>query len=221
MADLPLELLGKVFLGNSVRAWLLALLAAAAALAGLYLIRRFAASRLTAWAKWTPGDWDDALAELLGRTRGLFLLAMALFIGSSFLALTDTLRRGVVGLAIVCPVAAGRTLAARPAGPLAATRPAPAAGKGPGQPDHGHCDGFRGTGRAVGRRPAAGAGQSGIRRHRPGCRAGRRRRGRRAGRAEHSRRPVCIAVDRVWTSRSASATFSASTSFWGAWKTSA
>ncbi|MGD2137645.1 MAG: mechanosensitive ion channel family protein [Gammaproteobacteria bacterium] len=101
------EVLSTEVLDNSVQAWLIALLAACVSLTCFYLFKVFGVSRLTALARQTRGEWDDALADLLARTSGLFLLLAALFVGSLFLTLPATARQGVFTVATIALLVQG------------------------------------------------------------------------------------------------------------------
>jgi small-conductance mechanosensitive channel len=95
------ELLTTEILDNTVRNWLIALLVTFVSLTCFYLIKVFGISRLAALAQQTEGDWDDALADLLARTNGLFLLLVALFVGSLFITLSATIRQGVFSVVMI------------------------------------------------------------------------------------------------------------------------
>jgi small-conductance mechanosensitive channel len=96
MQSIDAELLGILeyrFLGNPVQSWLIALAISAIALLALYLIKRLGQSRLSAFASQTENRLDDAAAEMLSHTRSLFILIVALFLGSLFLDLTGEYRQ--------------------------------------------------------------------------------------------------------------------------------
>ncbi|MEZ5541779.1 MAG: mechanosensitive ion channel family protein [Pseudomonadota bacterium] len=80
-------ILDYTLLDNPVRNWLIALAITTAALAALYLIKRLGLARLNAFARRTENGWDDAAAAALAHTRNLFILSVALFLGSLFLNL--------------------------------------------------------------------------------------------------------------------------------------
>lgn len=80
-------------LDNSIQNWILALAVAAIALIALFLIKRLSTSRFATLAKQTDNPWDDAVADMLSRTQSLFVLIVALFLGSLFLSLADEYRQ--------------------------------------------------------------------------------------------------------------------------------
>jgi len=96
-----MELLAKEVIGNTVQSWLIALLAASVSLACFYLFKAYIISRLVALAKQTRGDWDDALADLLARSSGVFLFLVALFVGSLFLSLPETVHQGIFRVTMI------------------------------------------------------------------------------------------------------------------------
>jgi small-conductance mechanosensitive channel len=81
--------LDRIFLGNSLRAWLVAGVAFIVALAVLLLVRRLLTSRLQALARRTTTAVDDLGLELARRTRTYFVVALAITIGLRFLVLPD------------------------------------------------------------------------------------------------------------------------------------
>jgi len=96
MSNIETELLGMFsyeILDNSVESWLVALGVTAVALALFYVIKRLALSRLIGLAKQTRTVWDDALADMLSRTRRPFILIIALFLGSLALSLANEHRQ--------------------------------------------------------------------------------------------------------------------------------
>jgi small-conductance mechanosensitive channel len=78
------------FLGNSLRAWLLALLTTIVILAALWLTKRLLISRLAALAGRTKTDLDDLLVSVLKRTNFYLLTLLALYAGSLILRLPQT-----------------------------------------------------------------------------------------------------------------------------------
>jgi small-conductance mechanosensitive channel len=74
------------FYGNQVWVWFLAVFVAIVVIVLLRLLQRFALRRLRRLAERTVTQVDDLLADLFGRTRLFFLIAIALYAGS--LALT-------------------------------------------------------------------------------------------------------------------------------------
>ena len=96
-----MELLAKEVIGNTVQSWLIALLAASVSLVCFYVFKAYIISRLVALAKQTRGDWDDALADLLARSSGVFLFLVAMFVGSLFLSLPETVHQGIFRVTMI------------------------------------------------------------------------------------------------------------------------
>jgi len=88
-------------LDNTLQNWLVALAVAAVALVGLYLFKRLGQSRLSAFAHQTENRWDDAVTGMFSHTRSLFILIVALFLGSLFLSLTHEYRQIVSRVAAI------------------------------------------------------------------------------------------------------------------------
>jgi small-conductance mechanosensitive channel len=96
-----LDFLNTEFVGNSVRAWLIAgalLLSFAAAYA---LVRRLAAGRIEKLSERTETQLDDALAAAAAATKPALLFFIAVFVASQPLSLPETLGRWVGILATV------------------------------------------------------------------------------------------------------------------------
>jgi len=68
---------------NPVRDWLIALGLGLAAWVGVRLVLRFIRDRLSALAKRTETEWDDLVIHALGRTRRVFVLAIAVYAGAN------------------------------------------------------------------------------------------------------------------------------------------
>lgn len=104
------ELLGMLkysILGNSLQNWLIALCITAVTLGALYLIKRLGLSRLTALAKQTENTWDDAVADMLSRTRSPFILIVAVFLGSLSLTLGSDYRQIIYSIAAIALLVQG------------------------------------------------------------------------------------------------------------------
>jgi len=101
------DLLSYKLLDNTIQTWLTFVAVTSASLAVAYLFKRLAVVRISRLAARTSFQWDDALAEVLTRTHALFLLAVALFIGSLALALPEGVRRGVFTVIAVALVMQG------------------------------------------------------------------------------------------------------------------
>jgi small-conductance mechanosensitive channel len=87
--SLDLEILERTILGNTILQWAMALLAALLAYLVLRLTRRILGQRLARLAPRTRTQWDDIAAQAVGRTKGLFLVLLALFAGSLLLELSE------------------------------------------------------------------------------------------------------------------------------------
>jgi small-conductance mechanosensitive channel len=82
-----LDLLTTTFLGNSLRAWIIALGITTIAFLGLRFVGLHAAKRLVRVASWATGHWDDVLSASLEMTKSSLLLVIAVFLGSRALDL--------------------------------------------------------------------------------------------------------------------------------------
>ena len=89
-----------VFYGNTVRAWLIAAAVLLVVFGTLYLLKRFVINRYAARAVTSATRFDDALVEMLRRTRFFFILFMALSIAIRVLELPGELRTRVTQVAI-------------------------------------------------------------------------------------------------------------------------
>ena len=87
-----MEFLNTAFLDNSIREWALALIAGTAAAVALRVVVRAVVSRLAALAKSTDTDWDDLVTSALAKTKGWFLLLIAVLVGAQILTLSDRVR---------------------------------------------------------------------------------------------------------------------------------
>ena len=87
-----MEFLAHTLYGNSVQSWLLALLVTALALAILVFARSFVIRNLRMLSERTSNHMDDLAAGVIGRTKGFFLLALALIAGSQALLLPEQIR---------------------------------------------------------------------------------------------------------------------------------
>lgn len=95
------ELLNYQVLNNPVQNWTIALIVVVVTLIVLYLIKRLSLSHFTDLAEQTANIWDDAIADMLVRTRGPFILIVALFLGSLFLVLENEYRQIVFSIAAI------------------------------------------------------------------------------------------------------------------------
>jgi small-conductance mechanosensitive channel len=96
-----LDFLDLVFLSNTLRSWLLALLTAIAITILLLVIKRIFLARLVPLTRKTKTRYDDLIAEVLTRTK-LFLMAiLAVYVGSLVLAFTGATRYWLNRVALV------------------------------------------------------------------------------------------------------------------------
>ena len=98
------DLLTFNLFGNLLANWLAAFAVTSGVLVLFYAFKRVAMTRLSRLASRTAAYWDDSLVELLARTHFLFLIVVALYIGSLMLAIPDTLRRGLFTAAAIALV---------------------------------------------------------------------------------------------------------------------
>jgi small-conductance mechanosensitive channel len=106
MTDLPF--LDTIFLGNTARAWLVALVVALVAYALLVGVRRVVVARLRDFSARTDTDLDDGVVHVLRRTSMLFFAAVAVVIATRGLVLpdrTDLYLKGVVKAIVLMQVA--------------------------------------------------------------------------------------------------------------------
>ena len=73
------------YLGNSLRQWLIALGASAAALIALEILKGMVVGRLKAIAQKTVNDWDDLFVDMARRTRFWVLAIFSFWWGAHFL----------------------------------------------------------------------------------------------------------------------------------------
>jgi small-conductance mechanosensitive channel len=71
--------LSSIYLGNSLKAWLIALALGVFAYVALIALKRLIVTRLGKIAEQTETRFDDALIELVRNTRSIFLLAVAVY----------------------------------------------------------------------------------------------------------------------------------------------
>lgn len=79
-----------VLLGNSLWDWAIAALVFTAVWFFARVFHRILSARITRLAQATSGEWDDVLAEVVGRTGWFFHFALALLIASRFVELSGT-----------------------------------------------------------------------------------------------------------------------------------
>ncbi len=78
----------RIYLGNSVKEWLVALGAAVVIFLVLRLVKAVLHARIRKLAEKTATDVDDFIADLLNRVPFLFLFAVSVFLGSKMLRLS-------------------------------------------------------------------------------------------------------------------------------------
>ncbi len=98
-----MEILDTRFLGNPLETWGLALLMAAGAYLVLEGCRRLLGRNLGKFARWTTGEFDDLLVDLIQRTSFFFLAGLAVYIAAGLVVLPDR-ARGTVGWAVMMAV---------------------------------------------------------------------------------------------------------------------
>jgi len=80
----------QTFSGNTTRDWLTALAVAAAVFVALRIALAIVVNRLAALSRKTKTDWDDIIYHAIKETKFLILLAAAVYAGSLYLELSDT-----------------------------------------------------------------------------------------------------------------------------------
>ncbi len=93
-----LHFLSYSILNNAVQNWLVALAVSVLVYFLIHIIIRLGVSRLARLAKQTTTIWDDAVTDALSRTRGLFVLIIALFLGSLWLEFPERARAVIVSV---------------------------------------------------------------------------------------------------------------------------
>ena len=88
-----MELLDQVFLGNPLRAWLLAAAAVAGVLLVLPLVRQFVIARVRRIRAEERPPWADLVLLLITRTRPLWIFVAAFYVGLRLLDLPDRIER--------------------------------------------------------------------------------------------------------------------------------
>jgi len=95
---MPLEL---TFYGNSVTHWVVAGAIALGSFIALMVIRRVLVSRFERFATRSERQWDDAILDVLRRTRAITLLVLGILAGAQVLTLpdrTNTILETVTGM---------------------------------------------------------------------------------------------------------------------------
>lgn len=102
-----MSFLERTFFGNTVQAWLVAAGVTAASLGVLWLTKRFVLWRVSALAERTTNQWDDVLLDALQQTRTVFLLIVALYVGSLALVLPSNVALLLERVAVIALVIQG------------------------------------------------------------------------------------------------------------------
>ncbi|MGB7295548.1 MAG: mechanosensitive ion channel family protein [Candidatus Aminicenantales bacterium] len=88
-----MEILEKVFYGNTLQAWLIALGVTGLGFIALSVLKKVIGRKAAALAQRTATEVDDFAAELIQLTRSFSLLVLSLYLGSQFLYLPDPAKR--------------------------------------------------------------------------------------------------------------------------------
>ncbi|KPL19349.1 MAG: mechanosensitive ion channel protein MscS [candidate division Zixibacteria bacterium SM23_81] len=89
------------YYGNTVRAWLFALLLMAVVMVVLKLLTGVILRRLSAFAKKTKTELDDLVADLIARTKLFFLLIVSIYFATFALSLPQTATRVITTVAML------------------------------------------------------------------------------------------------------------------------
>jgi small-conductance mechanosensitive channel len=103
----PLDFLAYPLLNNAVQDWLFALTVSMLVFLLIRIIIRLGVSRLARLAKETTTIWDDAVTDALVLTRGLFVLIIALSLGSLFLVFPDRVRAVIASVTSIALIIQG------------------------------------------------------------------------------------------------------------------
>lgn len=96
-----MEYLDQEYFGNPVQAWLLALGIAVAAIAVVRLLKGLFIRSVTKLTPTTIDGVQDLLAAVLGRTKFLLVVALAVYAGSSALSLPGAAERFIAAAAVI------------------------------------------------------------------------------------------------------------------------
>ncbi|HTR80237.1 MAG TPA: mechanosensitive ion channel family protein [Bacteroidota bacterium] len=86
-----MDMLARIYFGNTVLEWLTSLGLALLCLAGLVILKAIIVKRLGAFAAQTSTDVDDLVVEMLKRTKSFFLIILSLFASSLTLDLSPAI----------------------------------------------------------------------------------------------------------------------------------
>jgi small-conductance mechanosensitive channel len=98
-----MEMLEQVYLGNTLRAWLLAVAASGGVLLTLPVVRQFIIARVRRIRAEDRPPWTDLVLLLITRTRPLWIFVAALYVGQRLLDLPDRFER--IGTVVIVLVA--------------------------------------------------------------------------------------------------------------------
>ncbi len=99
-----MQFLNRIYLGNSVRTWIIALALAAAIYTVLKVLKAVFHRKLKALSAKTATDVDDLVAELIRRIKFFFLFAVSVYLGSRVLSLSgkaDDILSKIVTIAVI------------------------------------------------------------------------------------------------------------------------
>lgn len=85
-----MNILEKVYLNNSVKAWIIAIGVAVVTFIALKLLKILVHRKAKAFSAKTSTDVDDLIADLIRRIKFIFLFAVSVYAGSKFLVLSKT-----------------------------------------------------------------------------------------------------------------------------------
>ena len=91
MKEINLTFLGKIFFGNTLQTWLIALGFIFVTFLTLILIKKVMLRRLSVLAKRTETQLDDLLLDVLSTTKYYFLFFVSIYIGSNFFVLQQNI----------------------------------------------------------------------------------------------------------------------------------
>ncbi len=100
-----MSVLDWVYYGNTVKTWIIALAAAALVLVFLEVSKTIISRRLAAFAQRTETEIGDIAADLVGKTRFFFLLALSAYTGTQVLTLPEVAARAVSKFAVLAGLA--------------------------------------------------------------------------------------------------------------------
>ena len=98
---LELEFLDQTIMGNSLLQWAFAVIALLLSYLLLRMAKLIAGRRLAAFATRTETPWDDVVAQAINKTKPVFLLIAAIFIGSLLLQLPERIQSIIHNLFVI------------------------------------------------------------------------------------------------------------------------